>query len=100
MWFAAERKRAPDGSRRPLLTIVRVSSPCVLICRHGKSNPGIWAAANQPDGQITSDFQKWCQAPKSKIFLFSPDPNQFYIPRCLAPQRADGGAIEKGMPNG
>jgi hypothetical protein len=36
-----------------------------------------WAAANQPDGQITSDYQKWCQAPKSKIFLFSSDPNQF-----------------------
>jgi hypothetical protein len=36
-----------------------------------------WAAANQSDGQITSDFQKWCQAPKSKIFLFSPDPNHF-----------------------
>jgi len=36
-----------------------------------------WAAANQPDGQITSDYQKWCQAPKSKIFLFSADPNHF-----------------------
>jgi hypothetical protein len=35
------------------------------------------AAANQPDGQITSDFQKWCQAPFAKIFLFSPGPNQF-----------------------
>jgi hypothetical protein len=35
------------------------------------------AAANQPDGQITSDYQKWCQAPKSKIFLFSADPNHF-----------------------
>src|SRR5260221_6879287 len=32
----------------------------------GKSNPCIWAAANQPDGQITSGFQKSCQAPKSK----------------------------------
>jgi hypothetical protein len=30
-----------------------------------------------PDGQITSDFQKSCQALKSKIFLFSLDPNQF-----------------------
>ena len=30
-----------------------------------------------PDGQITSDYQKSCQAPESKIFLFSPDPNQF-----------------------
>jgi hypothetical protein len=47
--------------------------------RHGKSNPGIWAAANRPDGQITSDFQKWCQAPKSKIFLFSFYPNQMHI---------------------
>ena len=25
-----------------------------------------------PDGQITSDFQKSCQAPFAKIFLFSP----------------------------
>ncbi len=30
-----------------------------------------------PDGQITSDFQKSCQAPFAKIFLFSFDPNQF-----------------------
>src|SRR5712672_1169577 len=44
-------------------------SCCLLICRHGKSNPGIRAAANQPDGQITSDFQKSCQAPESKIFF-------------------------------
>jgi hypothetical protein len=36
-----------------------------------------WAAANQPDGQITSDYQKSCQAPKSKIFLFSSNPNHF-----------------------
>ena len=36
-----------------------------------------WAAANQPDGQITSDYQKWCQAPFAKIFLFSSNPNQF-----------------------
>ena len=35
-----------------------------------------------PDGQITSDFQKWCQAPFAKIFLFSPDPNQFTDSRC------------------
>jgi hypothetical protein len=34
-------------------------------------------AANQPDGQITSDYQKWCQAPFAKIFLFSFNPNQF-----------------------
>ena len=37
------------------------------------------AAANQPDGQITSDFQKSCQAPESKIFLFSSNPNQMHI---------------------
>ncbi len=30
-----------------------------------------------PDGQITSDFPKWCQARFAKIFLFSSDPNQF-----------------------
>ena len=45
------------------------------------------AAANQPDGQITSDFQKWCQAPESKIFLFSLDPNQFTdSPRLVPPE--------------
>ena len=38
-----------------------------------------------PDGQITSDFPKWCQAPKSKIFLFSFYPNQLHIPRRLVP---------------
>jgi hypothetical protein len=43
------------------------------------------AAANQPDGQITSDFQKSCQAPKSKIFLFSLDPNQFTDSHPLVP---------------
>src|SRR5258705_10667743 len=36
-------------------------------------------ARKLPVGQITSDFQKSCQAPKSKIFLFSPDPNQMHI---------------------
>jgi len=30
----------------------------------GQIKSGPWAAANQPDGQITSDFPKWCQAPK------------------------------------
>jgi hypothetical protein len=50
-----------------------------MIRRLGKSNPHHRAATNQPDGQITSDYQKWCQAPKSKIFLFSPDPNQMHI---------------------
>src|SRR5258708_10097413 len=30
-----------------------------------------------PDGQITSDFPKLCQARFAKIFLFSLDPNQF-----------------------
>jgi hypothetical protein len=43
------------------------------------------AAANQRDGQITSDFQKSCQAPKSKIFLFSLGPNQFTDSRRLVP---------------
>jgi hypothetical protein len=33
---------------------------------HGKSNPHLWAAANQPDGQITSDFQKPMSSPFCK----------------------------------
>jgi hypothetical protein len=36
-------------------------------------------STNLPDGQITSDFQKSCQAPKSKIFPFVADPNQMHI---------------------
>src|SRR6478736_9070332 len=50
-----------------------------------------WAAANQPDGQITSDYQKWCQAPKSKIFRFAADPNQFTD----SLSRPTGGAIAR-----
>src|SRR5258705_9169605 len=34
-------------------------------------------ATDLPDWQITSDFQKSCQAPKSKIFPFAFYPNQF-----------------------
>src|SRR6266446_3317941 len=40
-----------------------------------------------PDGQITSDFPKSCQAPFEKIFLFSADPNHFYIHHRLVPTR-------------
>src|SRR6266481_5110357 len=40
-----------------------------------------------PGGQITSDFQKWCQAPKSKIFRFAADPNQMHILSRPGPQR-------------
>jgi hypothetical protein len=39
-----------------------------------------------PDGQITSDFQKSCQAPFAKIFLFSADPNQLHIQGVPCPQ--------------
>jgi hypothetical protein len=43
-----------------------------------KSAP--WAAANQRDGQITSDFQKSCQARNQKYFCFRP--TQI---RCISP---------------
>ena len=39
-----------------------------------------------PDGQITSDFQKSCQALFAKIFCFAPDPNQFTDSPRLVPQ--------------
>jgi hypothetical protein len=42
-------------------------------------------AAFLPDGQITSDFQKSCQALFAKIFLFSLGPNQFTDSHCPAP---------------
>src|SRR5258705_7310577 len=54
-----------------------------------QTNFCIWAAANQPDGQITSDFQKSCQAPESKIFLFSSNPNQVHIQPVSSHQRGD-----------
>jgi len=38
-----------------------------------------------PDGQITSDFQKSCQAPFAKIFLFSFEANQFSDSYCPVP---------------
>src|SRR6266436_7577515 len=42
-------------------------------------------ATDLPDWQITSDFQKSCQAPKSKIFPFAFYPNQFTDSRRPAP---------------
>jgi hypothetical protein len=35
-------------------------------------------AANRPDGQITSDFPKWCQARKTEIFRFRDRANHRY----------------------
>jgi len=42
----------------------------------------------QPDGQITSDFPKWCQAPFAKIFRFAATPNQIY--NCRRPVPEEG----------
>src|SRR6478736_10458021 len=42
---------------------------------------------NLPDGQITSDYQKPCQAPFAKIFRFAPGPNQFTDSHRLVPAR-------------
>src|SRR5882724_5365013 len=44
---------------------------------HTAHRPGM-NATNQPDGQINSDYQKSCQAPKSKIFRFIRRANQRY----------------------
>jgi len=57
---------------------------------------GHWAAANQPDGQITSDFQKSCQAPKSKIFHFASYPNQFTDSHRPVPQRGVAHVTKRG----
>src|SRR5712671_746306 len=65
------------GSTHPTLADL---PPWQIKCGH-------WAAANQPDGQIISDFPKSCQAPKSKIFPFAPDPNQFTDSHRLVPTR-------------
>ena len=63
-----------------------------LICLARKCNFTQRPATNWHDGQITSDFPKSCQAPKSKIFWFSPDPNQMHILHRLVPTR---GAIAR-----
>ena len=52
------------------MTILQVCRPSEIV------EPIQWIL---PDGQITSDFQKSCQAPKIKIFPFAPDPNQMHI---------------------
>ena len=49
-----------------------------------------------PDGQITSDFQKSCQAPKSKIFLFSFYPNQMHILRRPVPEEGRCARHQRG----
>src|SRR6478672_13943490 len=48
-----------------------------------------------PDGQITSDFQKSCQAPFAKIFRFAADPNQFTDSRRLVPARGSDRASSR-----
>ena len=66
--LSAEARRAKEegGSDTHQLLTMKVS-------RALRADLPLWqikflhrAAANQPDGQITSDYQKWCQAPKIK----------------------------------
>ena len=47
----------------------------------------LWVHDKLPDGQITSDFQKSCQAPFAKIFRFASYPNQFTDSHRLVPAR-------------
>src|SRR6267154_819132 len=71
-----------DGSTDVFFVAVRSSQGRPHIVGNCRTN-----STNLPDGQITSDFQKWCQAPKSKIFCFAPDPNQFTDSHRLVPTR-------------
>src|SRR6476646_6445086 len=54
---------------------------------------------NLPDGQITSDFQKSCQAPFAKIFRFAPDPNQFTDSHRLVASHPRSGVHEQAGRN-
>jgi hypothetical protein len=56
---------------------------CGLIWFMHKRNLVQRRAANWHDRQITSDFQKLCQARKSKIFRFRSHANQSHNPACL-----------------
>jgi hypothetical protein len=53
--------------------------------RTGARNDDVKAmyAINWHDGQITSDFQKLCQAGESKIFRFRSHANQSHNSACL-----------------
>src|SRR4029453_17247487 len=62
------RFAAPCGLRTDLLR-TQAQSRCI-------------AAANQHDGQITSDFQKSCQVRNQKIFCFRSHPNQPHNSAC------------------
>jgi hypothetical protein len=57
----------------------RSNSPLLSGLRRLARNNNLDAsgATKQPDGRITSDFQKYCQAQESKIFLFSLIPTRF-----------------------
>jgi hypothetical protein len=57
----------------------------LLICRDGKSNPGMGLRQINPPGKSLRIIRNESQAPKSKIFLFSLDPNQFTDSRRLVP---------------
>ena len=48
---------------------------CELLHLARNNKNAVPHATNRPDGQISSDLQKWCQAPKSKIFRFTRDAN-------------------------
>jgi hypothetical protein len=50
----------------------------------------------QHDGQITSDFQKPCQAPFAKIFPFSANPNQMHIRTVPAHKRGVAHVTKRG----
>jgi hypothetical protein len=56
----------------------------------------LWQCGLLPDGQITSDFPKSCQAPKSKIFPFAPDPNQMHIQTVPSQERGVAHVINAG----
>jgi hypothetical protein len=61
-WCFGKCRYTSESDTRCQLPIVQ------MLCRvHGKSNPGIWAAANGPDGQIS----KILSSPSAKnIFVF------------------------------
>ena len=67
----------PANFRGPLMLIHKPACDfCELICFARKCNFVPPRAANWHDEQITSDFQKSCQARESKIFRFRSHANQ------------------------
>src|ERR1700730_15256222 len=69
----------------------------VMACHRAASGADRWASSARKGDFIEADQSDLlpCPAPFAKIFLFSRNPNHFYIPRRPVPQRGVGHRHER-----